>query len=142
MTGSIFDQRLATIGLIGGFAPFVVTTVVIATGSIFGGTEKVPGQPKTAAGSCTLVRRAGDAIALRRNSRCVESVATVSRSPPARRPVQGQPLAFDDLTGRHLGSHCIAKPEIIVTLAPCGMCRGEVEPFVGQHDVLRHAKRF
>src|SRR5450631_2419655 len=75
-----------------------------------------------------------------RHLRRVKAKRRPAWSPATGCPDQGQPLARNDLTGRHFRSHRVAEPEIKIPLAPGGGMRGgEVEPFIGQHEVLRHA---
>src|SRR6266436_2002208 len=44
------------------------------------------------------------------------------RSPASWCPEKSKQLAFNDLIGRHFRSHRVAKPEIIVALAPNLLC--------------------
>ena len=76
-----------------------------------------------------------DRVAIRCERRCRRTFAASkwsgpASSPASRRPDQGQPLALKDLIGRHFRSHRVAKPQIIVAVALCRMCRGQVEPFI------------
>src|SRR5712664_3505644 len=80
-----------------------------------------------------------DATAFRRDLPHSGSVAARFRSPAPWRPEQSEPLPLQDLIGRHFRRHRVAKPQIIVTLAPGGVSRRQVEPFIREHDVLRYA---
>jgi hypothetical protein len=80
-----------------------------------------------------------DAIAFRRDLPYSGSVAVRFRSPAPWRPEQSEPLALQDLIGRHFRRHRVAKPQIIVTLALGSMRCRQVEPFIREHDVLRYA---
>src|ERR1700681_2378386 len=62
-----------------------------------------------------------------------------SLSPASRCPDQGKPLGFGDLIGRHFRSHRIAKPQIGVSLALWSMGGSQVDAFIGESGVCRHA---
>src|ERR1700761_9508672 len=61
---------------------------------------------------------------------------------PSFGPDQRKPLTSGDLLQRHLRSNRVAKPEIKVMLAPRRSRGCEIQPFVGEDDVLRDGVAF
>src|ERR1700690_1124762 len=62
-----------------------------------------------------------------------------SLSPGSGRPDQGVPLGFNDLIRRPFRSHRIAQPPIVIAVALGRSGCGQIEPFVGENQVLRDA---
>lgn len=60
----------------------------------------------------------------------------------SRCPDQRDTLTLVNLSRRHFGRHGVSKSQVVVTLAPRSVGSRQIQPFIGQHDIPRHAVAF